>query len=175
MSVRASFLSALGFFLLSSAQIAFFCNACSLSTKLAKIEELRTANTATPNDFDFGDARRMKRKDAFDADPGGDLADGERGVHSLAATALNDGAPEYLNPLLISFNDPEVHVYGVARPEVGHERSIFLFIALVSAPMLAINQVYEVHDFLSSKRMKVSSFHIRVSSSRSGLRARVRV
>src|SRR3712207_4311218 len=102
---------------------------------LAQVVELGPADVAPGDQLDLGDAGRVDREGPLDADAEGDLADGER-LPQAAALAAQDEALEDLDPLPAPLDHADVHLDGVAGPEVGQ----------IVAQLRALDHVGDLHD-----------------------------
>ena len=72
----------------------------------------------------------MKRENSLDPFAGNDAADSESCAAS-AALAGNHRSREHLNPLLVSFDDSNVNVDGVADVELGDFRPQLLLLEIL--------------------------------------------
>src|SRR5215218_3134121 len=102
---------------------------------IAQVVELGPADVAPGDQLDLGDAGRVHREGPLDADAERDLADGE-GLAQAAALAAQDEALEDLDPLPAPLDHADVHLDGVAGPEVGQ----------IVAQLRALDHVGDLHD-----------------------------
>lgn len=103
--------------LASAAGFAFLDCGSSLANALAKVRELGAADGAVAFHFDFFDARRMHRENAFDAFAVADASDGECRVHA-ASSPSDDYTGKDLNSFFVAFDDFGVHTDGVTDGEI---------------------------------------------------------
>ena len=85
----------------------------------AEVVKLRPANLSPGYDLDLRDHRRVHGKCSFDPDAERDLAYG-KGLGKLAPLAPNNDALERLDPLALTFDDPDVDARRVTGPEFRH-------------------------------------------------------
>src|SRR4030095_14190080 len=83
------------------------------SFALAEIVQLCAAHFALALDFDFGNARRVYRKNAFDTFAVTDAANGEVRIRAGTLTA-NDNSAVNLNALLVAFDDSGMDLHSIA-------------------------------------------------------------
>src|SRR5690348_14108922 len=83
-----------------------------LPDAIAQVVELRPADVAPGEDLDLVDDRRVHREGALDADPVGELADGE-GLVDPTTLATDDHALEHLDALLVALDHAHVDLEGV--------------------------------------------------------------
>src|SRR5208282_2006830 len=87
------------------------------AAETAQVEQPGAANFGRTHHVDLVDHLGVNRKDAFDALPKADLADGETGLRSVVA--LDDYAFKRLHAFLVAFLDLHMDPDGVSRPECG--------------------------------------------------------
>src|SRR5215218_1513059 len=102
---------------------------------IAQVVELGPADVAPGDQLDLGDAGRVHREGPLDADAERDLADGE-GLAQAAALAAQDEALEDLDPLPAPLDHADVHLDGVAGPEVGQ----------IVTQLRALDRIGDLHD-----------------------------
>src|SRR5258705_6310250 len=78
--------------------------------KRTEIIHLCAAHVALLRHFDFGDARRMKEKNALDADSVRHFPDGKR-CSEASSTPSDHDSEKLLDSLLVSFNHADMHVH----------------------------------------------------------------
>ena len=97
-----------------------FFEADRLALSPAQEIEPGAADMGMTQHFDLFDARRMGRKSPLDAYAVcGDAANSKAGVDRSPPDA-HDSAADQLDPLLAALDDAEMHLYVVARPEIGY-------------------------------------------------------
>ena len=90
----------------------------ALTDPVAQEVELRASCVTATDDLDLGDAFRVQREDTLDTFVGHDTTHSDHAVD--AAAALSDQHTlENLDPLLLAFDDPYVHVDRVTDAEDG--------------------------------------------------------
>lgn len=87
-----------------------------LAFAIAQVVQLGSAHISGTFDFDFGDTRRMQRKDTLDAFTVRDSTDRECRIDA-GATLADHNASKNLNSLLVPFNDSRVNFNSVANLE----------------------------------------------------------
>ena len=97
-----------------------------LALASAQIIQFRAAGFAFLFHFHLGDARRMQRKNAFDAFAVGYAANGKSFVQP-ASFAANDDARKDLDPFLVPLDHASVHTNAVADFEVSRLGLLLLF------------------------------------------------
>src|SRR5690606_883192 len=90
-----------------------FAEAGRLADPVAKIVQLRPANTSVPLDDDIGDLGGVHREGPLDSFAGHNAANRER-LPGSAAPHCDHDAGEDLDPLLVAFQNPCMHIDGVA-------------------------------------------------------------
>jgi Domain of unknown function (DUF4153) len=88
-----------------------------LPAEVAQVIQLGATDTASLDDLQLRDRRRVEREGSFDPDPEGDLADRER-LADAAARAPDDDALEDLHALAVALHDADMHLDGVAGAEI---------------------------------------------------------
>lgn len=97
---------------------ANFLDLGSLSLKVTKIIELRTANLTAADDLHVINTGAVHGEGAFHTDAVGNTANSE-GFTAGTIALGNDDAFESLKTLAVSFNDLDEHTQGVANIEGG--------------------------------------------------------
>ncbi len=90
-----------------------------LATQIAEVVELGSAHCASGDDLELGDRGRMDGERPLDADAEGDLANRECLADAAPLTPDHD-ALEHLDAFSVTLHHADVHLDGVARPEIGH-------------------------------------------------------
>lgn len=98
-----------------SGGLAFF-DTGALAAEAAQVEEFGAAHVAVLDHLDLVDVRGVEGERAFHAHAVADLAHSETGADACTAAA-DAHALELLDALLVAFDDFNVNVDGVARPE----------------------------------------------------------
>jgi hypothetical protein len=88
-----------------------------LAHAVAEVVELGAADLALVGDFNLGNAWGVERENTLNAFAVGNLADGERSIHTGTATSEDD-ACEDLDTLFATFHNAGVNLDGVANVEV---------------------------------------------------------
>src|SRR3954447_17142778 len=105
--------------------VALLLDLGSLAAQLAQVVQLRAADVATGHQLDAVQVRGVHRERPLDADAETDLADREGFPNATTLTA-DDVPGEDLDPGAGALDDLDVHLDGVARPEIrkiGPQRS----------------------------------------------------
>src|SRR5689334_6634372 len=96
-----------------------------LASEPTQIIKLRAAHLSCAHHVNVVDHRSLHREDALDTVAEADLADRD-GLAHPGVVAGDDGALEYLEALFIAFLDLDVHLDGVAGPELRVSRPFVL-------------------------------------------------
>src|SRR6266545_3228582 len=89
----------------------------TLPPQLAQVVELGPADPTPGHHLELADGRRVDRERPLDPHAERHLAHGE-GLPEASALAADDHSLEHLDPLAVALDHPDVHLDGVARPEL---------------------------------------------------------
>gem|GEM_PF-5741590 len=123
-----------------------FLDLRGLAVTLAQVVELGATHVALGDDLDVVDRGGVNREGTLNAHAEGNLADGERGGHTVTATSDHDTL-EDLDTRAVTFDDLDVHLEGVAGSERGD----------VIAQRSRINGVQLLHFFSLTPLPQVGS------------------
>src|SRR5436853_1034035 len=98
-------------------ELAALFDARAAAASFTEVIELRATHPALGVDLELSDGGRVDRERPLHADAEGDLADRERLLEAAALTPDHD-ALEDLDALAVPLHDADVHLHGVARPEI---------------------------------------------------------
>src|SRR5271163_1792639 len=85
--------------------------------EVPQVVKLRPADVAEGGDLHLGDRGRVDREGPLYPNPEAHLAHGE-GLAHPGPLSSDHHALEDLHPLAVALDDPDVHLHGVAGPEV---------------------------------------------------------